>query len=270
MKRFPFGPLSVLAICSGLILQTAAAQTLTTATTPTQDPQAVSLAIQAYAAMTGGASIQDVTLTGTERRIAGSLDETEQVTLKAMGIDNGRIDHPSSGRSEFRTSASAGPIGMWVGSDGVSHPMAGQNCWTDASWFFPAFSSAFSFSQGVQLSYVGLETLNGASVQHIRVSKLAYDKSGNRVASIAQWSQVDAYLDSQSLLPVDVRFNIYPDDDTNVRIPVEIVFSDYRVVNGIHVPFHIQRYLQNGLNLDLTITSATFNSGLTSTTFQVQ
>jgi hypothetical protein len=270
MKRFPLGPLSTLAICFGFILQTVAAQTQTAATTPSQNPQAVNLAIQSYAAMTGGAAIQDVTLTGTERRIAGSLDETEPATLKAMGTDSGRIDHPSSGRSEVRTSISGTAAGMWIGTDGASHPMASHNCWTDAAWFFPAFSSAFSFSQSVQLSYIGLETLNGASVQHIRVSKLAFDKSGNPVAVIAQWSQVDFFLDSQSLLPVAVRFNIYPDNDTNVRIPVEIIFSDYRVVNGIHVPFHIQKYLQNVLNLDLTITSATFNSGLTSTTFQVQ
>jgi hypothetical protein len=270
MKPFHLGLVSALAMCFGLILQTATAQTQTPATTPVSDPQAVALATQAYAAMTGGASIQDVTLAGMERRIAGSLDETEPVTLNGMGIDSGRIDHPSSGRSEVRTSASGEPTGMWIGSDRVSHAMAGQNCWTDASWFFPAFSSAFSFSQDVHLSYVGLETLNGASVQHIRASKRVYDKSGNSVELIAQWSQIDVFLDSQSLLPVDVRFNIYPDNDTNVRIPVEIIFSDYRVVNGIHVPFHIQKYLQNVLNLDLTITSATFNSGLTSANFQIQ
>jgi hypothetical protein len=87
---------------------------------------------------------------------------------------------------------------------------------------------------------------------------------------IAGWSQVDAYVDAQSLLPIDIRFNIYPDNDTNVRIPVEITYLDYRVVNGVHIPFHIQKYLQNVLNFDLTITSVTFNSGITSSIFQVQ
>ena len=119
------------------------------------------------------------------------------------------------------------------------------------------------------MAYVGLESLSGTSVQHIRASRLAYDQSGNPVAMIAGWSQIDAYLDAQSLLPVDIRFNVYPDDDTNVRIPVEITYSDYRVVNGAHIPFHIQKYLQNILNFDLTITGATFNSGITLRNFQV-
>jgi len=267
MKRSSFLKVAAFLSCLGLILGTAAAQTQTTSATSTSDPKAVAFATQAYAAMTGGAPLQDVTLSGMERRIAGSLDETEPVTLKAAGADNSRMDYPSSVRSEVRTSASGVAVGRWTGSDGVSHPMAPHNCWTDASWFFPELSSAFSFSQSVHLSYVGLETANGASVQHIGVSKIAFDKSGNPVASIAQWSQVDVFLDSQSLLPVGIRFNIYPDNDTNVRIPVEIIFSEYHVVNGIQVPFHIQRYIANGLNLDLTITSATFNTGLSSSNF---
>jgi hypothetical protein len=264
------GFLSYLLFVSVVLIGSSVFGQTQTASQTTSDPQALAFASQAITAMTGGASLRDVTLTGTETHIAGSLTETSPVTLKAMGTDNARVDRQLSTTFEIRTNSSGTPAGSWTGTDGASHPMAEQNCWTDAAWFFPVFSSAFSFNKDVHLAYVGLETLSEVSVQHIRASRVAFDKSGNPVAMIAGWSQVDAYLDAQSLLPIDVRFNVYPDNDTNVRIPVEIIYSDYRVVNGIHVPFHIQRYLQNVLNLDLTISSATFNSGLSSSNFQVQ
>jgi hypothetical protein len=268
MKVFLSHGLVLLAVV--LLAGSVFGQTQTAGQAPASDPQALALASQAIAGLTGGASLRDVTLTGTETHIAGSLTETSPVTLKAMGTDNARVDRQLSTTFEIRTNLSGIPAGSWTGADGASHLMAEQNCWTDAAWFFPVFSSAFSFNKDVRLAYVGLETLSDVSVQHIRASRVAFDKSGNPVAMIAGWSQVDAYLDAQSLLPIDVRFNVYPDNDTNVRIPVEIIYSDYRVVNGIHVPFHIQKYLQNVLNLDLTITSATFNSGLSSSNFQVQ
>jgi hypothetical protein len=116
---------------------------------------------------------------------------------------------------------------------------------------------------------VGQESLNGSSVQHIRVSKLAPGVSGQPDSLILQLSEMDVYLDPQSLLPQAIRFNIHP-DTSSVNIPVEIDYSNYQVVDGIRVPFHIQKYIQNGLSNDLVITAVTFNSGLTSNDFQAK
>jgi len=55
-----------------------------------------------------------------------------------------------------------------------------------------------------------------------------------------------------------------------VEIPVEVRFADYRSVNGIDVPFHIQR-LQNGsLMMDIAVTGASFNTGLSEDTFETR
>jgi hypothetical protein len=242
--------------------------------TPTQDPQAVNLATQAYSALTGGTSLHDVSFTGTERRIAGSSDVTEPVTLRALGTDNARIDRAQSSTFEIRSNGSGSPAGAWSGSDGASHQMSLHNCWTDAAWFFPAFSSAFSTTQPVQLTYIGAESWNGASVQHIRITKLITDPSGKTntktLALITKLSQMELYLDPQSLLPVATSFAQHPDDNAGLDIPVVITYSDYRAMNGLRVPFHIQKYVQNSLTIDLVISGATFNSGLTSSSFQVQ
>jgi len=51
---------------------------------------------------------------------------------------------------------------------------------------------------------------------------------------------------------------------------VEIDFSNYQAVNGIQVPFHVQKLISNGLVLDLVMSSAVLNSGLSDSLFAVQ
>jgi hypothetical protein len=47
-----------------------------------------------------------------------------------------------------------------------------------------------------------------------------------------------------------------------VDIPVAIQYSNYQTISGVTLPLHVQKYINNGLTLDLQIQSASFNSGL--------
>lgn len=62
-----------------------------TSTTQTS-PQVQALLQQSLAALTGGQSITDITLSGTARRIAGSDDETGSTALKALSPGFARVD----------------------------------------------------------------------------------------------------------------------------------------------------------------------------------
>ena len=81
---------------------------------------------------------------------------------------------------------------------------------------------------------------------------------------------MDFYLDAQTLLPSVVMFNEHPDDNQLVNISVQVMLSDYRNVNGAQIPFHIQRYVNDSLALDIQLTSASVNSGISDNTFSVQ
>ena len=81
---------------------------------------------------------------------------------------------------------------------------------------------------------------------------------------------MDFYLDATSLLPVAIKFNTHPDDDANTNIPVEVDFSSYQAVNGAQIPFHIQKFSQGTLMLDVTVTSVAVNSGVADSAFMVQ
>jgi hypothetical protein len=258
------------------------------------DAQAAALIQRSLLALTGGVPVSDVTLTGTARRIAGSDDESGPATLKATGLGDSRVDlvFPSGNRSEIRNHSAiplpgavpkefpaavtqtAQPVGAWSGPDGALHGIASHNTMTDAAWFFPAatFSRLVS-SQGWVFSYVGSEELNGAQVIHIQAFEplAATIKAPSGAAALMQHlSQMDIYFDPATSLPVALAFNVHPDGNALLDIPTRVEFSSYQSVNGVQVPFHVQRYLNNSLVLDLQFSSASLNSGLSAASFQIQ
>jgi len=237
-----------------------------------RDAQAVLVLQRSLAALAGTSTINDVTLTGTATRIAGSENESGTVTLKATAVGQGRVDLslPSGQRSEVIDISQASPVGSWSGPDGDWHPIAAHNLFGDPSWFFPTFLIHRVLSApNYAVSPMDTETNDGVAVEHLTI----YQQSGlptQQAALIQGLSQIDIYLNSSTLLPVGVSFNTHADTNALVNIPVEIKFSNYQVVQGASVPYHIQKYIQNGLALDVTVTGVQVNSGLSATDFQAQ
>jgi hypothetical protein len=256
-----------------LLISNSSARISQTPTTPTTSQQAATLLAQSAKVLTGSTMINDVTLTGTAEWIAGSDDETGTVSLKALATGEASlaITLRSGTLNEIHSSIANGPIGNWVGTNGVTHEIAMHNGWTDAAWFFPAFSSAYGSNPNLQISYIGPENLAGASVQHIRINRVVPgDAAGTTSPLVLHLSQTELFLDAQSSLPVAVTFNIHPDNNAAVDIPVEVKYSDFRPVGGMMIPFRIQQFIQNSLHLDIQLTNATLNSGLSTSQFQVQ
>jgi hypothetical protein len=218
--------------------------------------------------MTGGTTITDVTLTGNVAWNAGSDNETGTATLLALGTGESRMDLVlSSGtRTEIRDAQTGTTLGKWIAPDGSSGKFAFHNCQTDAVWFFPVLGS-LSVGPNVVLSYIGQETRNGATVQHIR--SYAYQVGQSTTSIQQQLSTIDFYLDATTLLPSAITFNAHADNNLLVNILVEIDFSNYQAVNGVTLPMHVQKYLQGTLMMDLTISSAVFNTGVAVSNFTI-
>jgi hypothetical protein len=114
------------------------------------------------------------------------------------------------------------------------------------------------------LTYVGPETKNGVSVVHIVASQQFPTAPAKSAPFWRHLSQMDVYLDASTLLLVALDFNAHPDDNASFDIPVEFRFSDYRSAGSLKIPFHIQQYLNGSLLLDVQFQTASFNSGLSS------
>ncbi len=212
-------------------------------TTNSSSVQAVSVLQSAYNALVGKAAVNDVTLTGTVERIAGGDDETGSVTYKAIAGSN-RLDlsFSSGTTSEIRSTTASGVAGSWIDSKGVSHPMAGHNLMTDSGWF-PHFTiGGITSSPNSVLSYVGAETRDGLSLIHVKVWQQLPSVSGSSAILPQHLSQMDFYMDPTTFLPVLTAFNIHPDNNALLDIPTEIRYSNYQNVDGVLVPFHVQKF----------------------------
>ena len=253
-----------LAVAVVLLLSPAVAN----AQNPASDPQAITLAQQSIKALTGGATVTDVTLTANVTSILGSDYEGGTGTLQAKATGESRSDlnlSTSGTRTDVRNLVSGAPGGAWGKNGGTSTAYAGHNCWSDAAWFFPALSSlAQTANPNFSFKYIGPEQHGGANSQHIRIYHLA---TQGQPPSVQRLSTMDFYLDPVSSLPLGITFNTHPDGDMNLNIPVAINFANYQPVQGVQVPFHIQRMLNGGVVLDATVTTAVINTGLADTLF---
>jgi hypothetical protein len=61
-------------------------------------------------------------------------------------------------------------------------------------------------------------------------------------------------------LPAVLAYTVHPDNGAQgVTIAIEVHYSDYRTVNGVQVPFLIQRYVNGSLQLEISVSSAQIN-----------
>jgi hypothetical protein len=227
-------------------------------------PVASQSAIQAQeiAALCPQGPITDVQLTGTASWTMGSDNLSGQVSLKARASGQSRIDLAlgSVTRSEIRINDPGNPLyetleaGQWT-----THAI--HNSLVDANWFFPAVSALVVGSQNGFL----LGTISDPI--HI-YSQFQVGNQKPAVSSEVQSLSSALYdLDPASHLPTALHFLTHPDDNLLTNIPIDVLFSDYRVVSGVQVPFRIQRFLNGTLQLDITISSVSINPGLTDSDF---
>lgn len=249
----------------------------------TMDAQSAVLVPKVLGLLHGATAVTDITLTGAATRTVGSDVETGTITMKALGPWDSRIDFVSGGGTwtEVHNAVPpAAPQGYTVGPDGVQHKIAGHNTHIDAVWFFPSFGALARLSNPqLTVTYVGTETKNGIPVIHLHFISQFPPAPASVVAKrpphfipppIAPLTAEELYLDPQTMLPVMLTFNTHPDKNFLVNIPVEIHFSDYQAVTGAQIPFHIQQFLNGVLLYDITVQSATINSGLSASEFSIQ
>ena len=237
------------------------AQTKPSAKQP--DAQAQSLVQRATTAQLGNSAIQDVQLTGSVV-LHGGTDSRGSITLAADTSGRSRVvlNLDSGTRAEYSSGHSENPACTWTDSNGKTRETSLHNCRTNGVWFLPTFPLSAAQAEGVvAFSYSGSEAKDGVATEHLVSSKTVAKSNPTTTALIESLSRDDLYFDSETLLPTSLKFFIHPDDDAKTDIPVEVKFSDYRDVNGVKIPFHIEKFVNGSSFLEINIDSAAFNTG---------
>jgi hypothetical protein len=242
-------------------------------TTATSATQVVQLLQQALAALSPNITTSDTTLSGSAHYTAGADDEIGTTTLQALASGASRVvlELPSGTQTEIRNLTGGVPTGEWIDESGVSHAIVYHNLFNEPAWFSPVASiTRVLATPQLVPSFVGTETINSQTVNHISISRAPTDSEAPEIA-FAHLSQLDLYLDATTSLPQSLSFDIHPDNNAGLDIPIVVQFSDYRSVNGSLIPFHIQRYVNtSALVLDIQLSSATINTGIPVSTFGQQ
>jgi hypothetical protein len=243
------------------------------ASTPMKDPTAVQLAESVLSAMTPNSALNDITLSAQVSHPTASETESGEATLKALSSGQASLAYSVGGEQHAEIiNPSFYPRGGWAGADGVWHQMAIHNTWTPAAWFAPGILlvQVLSDSQ-LALENLGATNLNGQAAQHLRAWRVLPSVSGSPsdLALIQSLSTVDIYVDATTNLPTEFDFNLHPDSNAGVNIPIAVRYSNWQRSSGVLLPFHIERFWNGSLLDDISVSSVAINSGLSSSSFSV-
>jgi hypothetical protein len=222
-----------------------------------QPPTPQSLLTSVVAGM-GALNVQATTLSGTAEFVAGATDDTGSFTASCAINGSGQLQLRlgSGSRTESRQTVNGTPTGTWTDSKGQQRAMAVHNLFTTESWFCPQIAlSSIIQNNGLSIQFVGDELKNGASVVHFTVSSPAADATPQS-AFLSRLTTTEVYLDSHTLRPTAFDFNVHPDLDAKIDIPVEIRFSNYASANGVWIPYKIEKYVNSSLTLTLQVQTA--------------
>lgn len=254
-------------LAPSLFLVAALACALHAQTPPvTRDPRALALAAKALVAISA-APLQSLALTGSVTRRAGSEQTgTFQLEANARGQSRLELSLGSGNLVQVRDGSGPVPQGQWARSDGKAHAVALHNLWAAPLWPLPALGALHRLAADTSISvgFAGAETHAGVATEHV------WFAPAGPTPLAARLGRVDFYLDATTLLPRYLDFDSHPDNALNIDLPVEVVFSDYQRVQGVLIPFHIQRYLRQTLVLDLRVSDADINPSLSSGDFHLQ
>lgn len=235
--------------------------------TPTpapRDPAAISLIQKAASAM-ATAIPNDSSATGSITIVEGTSTQsgTFQFLTRGTAETAEQITLPSEQRVVIFSSRDAKEV---RGSNTNIPPL--EESITDQYEDFPLpFLLSVLNNTDSAYQYIGQETLNGESIQHVKT----WDTfaSNSYLQQLAPFSTRDIWFDSTSGLPVKIAYVRQAGEGNVPRFLVELFFSNYINVSGVQFPFQIKKSYDGTPWETITIESVSFNTGLTDANFPV-
>jgi hypothetical protein len=237
-----------------------------TSSTPSRDPQAVAIVQQSLATMSQSTP-SDSTASGTVTLVAGSLTDSGTITILTLGTSQTSEQMQTIDAGYQATIYSNGQANQVQGSTSTS--LQQELVVTSQSPDFPLpFMTAALNNSDESFQYVGIETLNGVSVSHIRF----WDTFASTTLpqSLAPLSTYDVWLDANSSLPLQLSYISQAYQGTAPQTLVQLNYSNYQQAGGSLYPMMIGKSLNGTPWASIVIQQVQLNTGLTDANFPVQ
>jgi hypothetical protein len=262
LRSFAFA-LAVLSCISAL---PAGAQQTPTAVT--RDAQAVSILAQSLSTAGGMsvvAAIQDFTGTGNITYNWAGTPVEAQATVRGMGTQCFRSD--SSLPAGTRTWAVSGLSAVLINPDGTRQPSSSYNLANAGSLTLPYVRVASILADTTtSIAYLGtVATATGQSYAiHFSPNLFGSNPTPPGISGVGAF---DLFIDSTSYLVVELLETVHSDSTFQQTYIHEVDFSSYQRAGGILAPMAIAEKVGGQQTWSIQLSSISFNSGLTPTTF---
>ncbi len=249
----------------GFFLPTGATPQQATQQMPQRDAQALAVLQQSVAAQ-GKTGPADSAATGNLTLVEGSTTSSGTIRILTRGLDQSleQMQFSDGNRSVTFSKDQASEAQGTLSQRSSMELAATSQC---PDFPLPLLVAALKNPDSA-LQFIGLETLNGSSMYHLRFWNTF--ASNPRLQQFAEFSTRDLWIDSATGLPYKLYYLRRAATGPVPQIPVEVTYSDYRKVGGVLYPFLIQKSFNGTPWATITITSVTFNNGLTDADFSVQ
>jgi hypothetical protein len=242
-------------LCILIILITAfAAQ----AAGPVRDPQALALLAQCGTAM-GANLIGDTYATGT---IAPSDPNSSPspIVSQSKGTKMRNEITFADGPQTFVANGTNG----WNARQGKR----ANSPYSAVAYYRPEYVPALAcvidpLRPNMNVNYVGLEKLGTGTAYHIQFNISPTDKDDSETVI----SDFHVFLDQQTLVVVKIRNFVFDPKALANRSVWETYYSDYRLVGGAIVPFHVENYLDGQKVNDVVFKDVQINVGIADDVF---
>ncbi len=218
---------------------------------------------QIWTAFSGSNAISQVQLTANATWYAGSLVDSGTATLTANSSGAAQMQLALAQKGAWTESQTAFGIGMtcqWSGANAVAYTGDFLNCLKPAVWFLPSLSlQPPSIPTGVGVADLGVGAVGPGSYRHLQSQAVLQAMPSYLLSASMTSSTTDIGFDPNTLLPAVLLWQVHPDNGIQIDIPVQILYTNYQKVNGVVIPFTIQRYINGSLQLELQITSVQFS-----------
>ena len=246
----------VLLFClSASLASIAFAQTTTTAVT--KDPQAMALAARSLLAMGGQQTIADSRATGI-LTLASDPSSALPIVLESQGTHKARTVIQRANGASVRV-MNGGSAGLRRG-DGSTRMLLSKNSLGERITYIPAMSLLSEFQNA------NVEVTLGSAPNTFTLS---YIPDFTKADFYRAATKTTYTMDPATGAVASMDVTNFAEDNPGSGVPERTVFFDYRLVNGVMVPFHQTGYMNGKLQFDLTLDSVAFNVGVPDADFVV-